>query len=219
MIPPKSASHRDALDQQPAERNEWRIQEDLTRRWRESGLRHQGRHFELVCWELMFPSWQINVNTGKWNEPSIDFVLFDGDQSFLCLELKNRINTRRDLLSAFCQVTHRASLFAESYSIEKIAGAFHACRNSSSPERGGVSKTNKARVFPRSITVDRAIMATSFPRDMSEHLAAWNSMNLSELRAAAASYATTREFERLLTIPEHTLTSTLTTSVTAIVES
>jgi hypothetical protein len=61
--------------------------------------------------ELMFPSCGINSNKNKWNEVSVDFILFDGMEPFLCLEMKNEIKGKKALLVAYCQVLHRAHLF------------------------------------------------------------------------------------------------------------
>ncbi|MEW6667146.1 MAG: hypothetical protein AB1512_18235, partial [Thermodesulfobacteriota bacterium] len=65
--------------------NEWDLQRQLSRIWRGAiSIEHRAQLYRLVCWELMFPSWQINYKLRKWNEPSIDFILFDGKEKFLC---------------------------------------------------------------------------------------------------------------------------------------
>jgi hypothetical protein len=53
----------------------------------------------------------INNNKKKWNEVSVDFILFDGKEAFLCLELKNEIRGKKALLSAYCQAFHRVYFF------------------------------------------------------------------------------------------------------------
>ncbi len=57
----------------------------------------------------------------------MDFILFDGEKTFLCLELKNEIKSRKPLLSAYCQACHRTSLFIEQYDREKMLRAQEDC--------------------------------------------------------------------------------------------
>jgi hypothetical protein len=79
--------------------NEWQLQDHLTTTWLQSPPIIDGRKFHLVAWELMFPSWGINDKKRKWNEVSVDFILFDSKQTFLCLELKNEIKGLWALIS------------------------------------------------------------------------------------------------------------------------
>ena len=72
--------------------NEWELQHYLTKKWRNKNLIYNQFEYHLVCWELMFPSWDINDKRTKWNEISIDFILYSLELSeFLCVELKNII--------------------------------------------------------------------------------------------------------------------------------
>ena len=72
--------------------NEWQLQDYLTKKWRKENLVFEGSDYRLVCWELMFPSWEINDNRAKWNETSIDFIFYSIELAeFLCIELKNII--------------------------------------------------------------------------------------------------------------------------------
>ncbi|MBL0317560.1 MAG: hypothetical protein IPP69_18090 [Flavobacteriales bacterium] len=103
--------------------NEWQLQDQLTISWIHNPPIIEGRVFDVVAWELMFPSWKINENKKKWNEVSVDFILFDRDQTFLCLELKNEIKGRRALLSAYCQALSRTHLFEEQYNPERMRSA------------------------------------------------------------------------------------------------
>jgi hypothetical protein len=90
--------------------NEWELQDQLTLQWIEKPLLFNGIEYFVVAWELMFPSWGINNNKKKWNEPSVDFILFDGKETFLCLELENEVKSRKPLLSPYCQSIYRTAL-------------------------------------------------------------------------------------------------------------
>ena len=86
--------------------NEWELQDHLSTKWRAGNFIFNDFEYQLVCWELMFPSWLINNNKSKWNEVSIDFILYSTELSqFLCVELKNKISGKQKLLSGYCQAT------------------------------------------------------------------------------------------------------------------
>ena len=88
--------------------DEWKLQEYLTKKWRKQNLVFEGSDYRLVCWELMFHSWEINDNRAKWDEISIDFIFYSIELAeFLCIELKNIIKGRRKLLLAYCQASQR----------------------------------------------------------------------------------------------------------------
>ena len=71
--------------------DEWALQEDLTRTWASGGLQIGGRSYCLLAWEVMTPSWDINYYLGRWNEPSVDFIVADFRGRLACIELKRAV--------------------------------------------------------------------------------------------------------------------------------
>ena len=63
--------------------NEWELQHYLTKKWRTENLNYNGFEYQLVCWELMFPSWIINRKRNKWNEISIAPLLATEIEDFI----------------------------------------------------------------------------------------------------------------------------------------
>lgn len=113
----------------------------------------------------MFPSWAINDKRGRWNESSIDFIFYSEQiNQFLCIELKNEIKSRKELLSAFCQTTQRTIKFLQQYSINKIKSARQACYMNSVIERGGAENPSAIN-FQMYPNVRRVLVANSFPGD------------------------------------------------------
>lgn len=105
--------------------NEWDLQDWLTTQWSE-GVLLDGERYFLAAWEVMFPSWQINDESKKWNEPSIDFLLLDRQGGLIALELKRMVTAPRDAWSVLCQVTHRAQQMRTSYSYDRLEEAYAA---------------------------------------------------------------------------------------------
>jgi len=164
--------------------NEWQLQEDLENRWSRDGLFWKDKKWSLVTRELMFPSWTINNNKKKWNEPSVDFVLFDGEKSFLILELKYEIKGPVKLLEAFCQVQHSAQRFLEGYSPQKMSTV-------------AVLKNNQESFyFPIFPQVELLVMALTIPKKSKELLEKWNGMNAYEIKRLIGEYSARRVFER-----------------------
>ena len=97
---------------------EWELQNHLTKKWRKNNFFHNGTEYILVCWELMFPSWDINDKRAKWNEISIDFILYSIDlKQFLCVELKNNLKGKKTIIL----ITHKLKLlknFEKIFSLE-----------------------------------------------------------------------------------------------------
>ena len=179
--------------------NEWDLQEILTDEWIDKKFNFNSSFYELICWELMFPSWEINNPKVKWDEPSIDFILYSEEKSeFLCVELKNKIKHRRDLLLGFCQVTHRTIQFKKQYNIDKIKNAQSICYNQLEIQRG--SKINKN--FKTSPNIRRILMAKEFPYNpkCDEYFNLFNSLNLNGLHTQILNYSEHKEFERVKAI-------------------
>ena len=183
--------------------NEWELQHYLTKKWRNNNLIYNQFEYHLVCWELMFPSWDINDKRTKWNEISIDFILYSIELSeFLCVELKNIIKGKKELLSAYCQTTHRTIHFKEQYDIKKLNRARKQCHMSSINERGGEVSTINEIKFSKKPSIKRVLMAKSFQANASEFIGYLNSLNRSELQNEYSIYSTNTEFERFNAINE-----------------
>ena len=108
---------------------EWRIQEALTRRWVDSGVRLGDEKLVLLAWEVMVPSWRINDARKYWAEPSIDFVCLDSGGRLVAIELKREVPGIKPAWSVLCQVTHRATQLARTADEERIGKAFTAARS------------------------------------------------------------------------------------------
>ena len=183
--------------------NEWELQHYLTKKWRNKNLIYNQFEYHLVCWELMFPSWDINDKRTKWNEISIDFIFYSLELSeFLCVELKNIIKGKKELLSAYCQTTHRTIHFKEQYDIKKLNRARKQCHLSSINERGGEESTIHEIKFSKKPSIKRVLMAKSFQSNASEFIGYLNSLNRSELQNEYSIYSTNKEFERFNAINE-----------------
>ncbi|MBL0317569.1 MAG: hypothetical protein IPP69_18135, partial [Flavobacteriales bacterium] len=157
--------------------NEWQLQDQLTISWIHNLPIIEGLVFDVVAWELMFPSWKINDNKGKWNEVSVDFILFDRDQTFLCLELKNEIKEQRALLSAYCQ-TLRTHLFLQQYNPERMRSAHLSCFNKAESYR--IQNLNASLVefnFPSQMEVIPVLAARKFPVGAKGNDSKWSSMS------------------------------------------
>ncbi len=183
--------------------NEWELQHYLTKKWRKENLYYNSFEYHLVCWELMFPSWEINDKRTKWNEISIDFILYSIELSeFLCVELKNIVKGKKNLLSAYCQATQRTIHFIEQYDVKKLNRARKLCHTSSINERGGVNSTIDEIEFSKKPSIKRILMAKSFQSNASVLIDRLNTLNRNELQNEYSSYAITKEFERFDCIKE-----------------
>ena len=183
--------------------NEWELQHYLTKKWRKDNFCYNSIEYHLICWELMFPSWDINDKRTKWNEISIDFILYSIDlNQFLCVELKNIIKGKKNLLSAYCQVTHRTINFIEQYDVEKLERARKICHSTTIKERGGTQKTIDKIKFSITPSIKRVLMAKSFQSNTSDYIDCFNSLNRIDLQSEYSIYSSNKEFDRFNTINE-----------------
>ena len=91
-------------------------------------------------------------------------MLFYGQQTFLCLELNNIIKGRRALLSAYCQVSHRTTLFKAQYNATKVGNIYQNCFNSSISYRVGESTSPSRQInFPEKAIVIPVLAADEIP--------------------------------------------------------
>jgi len=179
--------------------NEWDLQDQLTLKWIRTPLHLNHVDYFLVAWELMFPSWKINDKNKKWNEVSIDFILFDGEQTFLCLELKNIIKGRKALLSAYCQVAHRTALFQAQYDTIKMGNLYQNCFDSSLSYRVRESISPSRRFnFPVIPNVIPVLAAAEIPNASLEMIAAWNVMGWETFCSERSCYTKLKEMDRLM---------------------
>jgi hypothetical protein len=172
--------------------NEHELQIILRNDWTENKFNFNSSLYELICWELMFPSWEINNNKGKFNEPSIDFIFYSEEKSeFLCVELKNEIKNRGELLSGFCQVAYSASQFKKQYSIDKIKNAQSSCFNELERESGKKVKNFLNIEFSESPKIKRILLAKKFPMNpkTDEYFNLFNSFNLNDLNSEVLNYS------------------------------
>jgi len=183
--------------------NEWELQDHLSTKWRAGNFIFNDFEYQLVCWELMFPSWLINNNKSKWNEVSIDFILYSTELSqFLCVELKNKISGKQKLLSGYCQATHRAVNFIEQYDSEKMNKARRVCFSESSFGRGGKETIPEDINFSNNPVVKRVLMARKFPSIVNDAINHWDSLNQLEIKQEISKYAVNKEFERFNAMTE-----------------
>jgi hypothetical protein len=178
--------------------NEWQLQDQLTLQWNEKPLLLNGVEYFLVAWELMFPSWGINNNKKKWNEVSVDFILFDGKETFLCLELKNEIKGKKALLSAYCQALHRTHLFRNQYTPEKMLIAHQACFSKEDSYRIRNSTFHQHTTpFPENPIVLTILAARKFPAAAENLIAEWAEMSASDFVVVIGQYRGGKELRRV----------------------
>lgn len=176
--------------------NEWELQHNLSVKFRNEKLKFDDSEFDLVCWELMFPSWSINNKNRKWNEVSIDFIFYSEFKNlFLCVELKNNIRSKKELLSAFCQTTHRAANFIEQYSIEKMLKARKECFENANSNRGGKSSLKKI-TFKTNPKIKRVLLTNTFPKNYKVLIEEWNNMDRTEILSIIKNYKENKELKR-----------------------
>lgn len=106
---------------------EWELQESLTTLWSRDGVEIGGERHMLVAWEVMAPSWEINDAHGKFDEPSIDFLVIDRSGRLTAIELKRAVSGIKPAWRVLCQVTHRAVMLRREFSRERLEGAYLAC--------------------------------------------------------------------------------------------
>jgi hypothetical protein len=182
--------------------NEWQLQDHLSKRFRAEGFRHDGVTYDLVCWELMFPSWGINDNRFRWNEVSVDFIFWsEAMNQILVTELKNHITQPRQMCSAYCQVLHRTTLFTQQYHPEKLQAAHEECMSRSTHERGGIATSiiynfsNEPKVIP-------LLMAASVSNACQELFDHFNASGWTALEDVAGRYVKLKEWERVREVGE-----------------
>lgn len=179
--------------------NEWDLQKKLTKEWSNTGINVEGKNYDLICWELMFPSFRINNNKKLWNEKSIDFIFYSQEnETFICCELKNKIKNKKELLSAYCQVVQRATLFSKHYSIEKINFARRECF-----QNDCLNRVEKIRElfdigFSKYPKIKTLIVASSFPELYKINVKNWNVIQVEELKKELTYYKENMEFIRLM---------------------
>jgi len=108
-------------------RTEWELQKSLTSRWSREGVEIDGERHMLVAWEVMAPSWRINDARGKFDEPSIDFLIADRSGRLTTVELKRVVPGIKPAWRVLCQVTDRAVRLQRTFSPDKLEGAYRAC--------------------------------------------------------------------------------------------
>jgi hypothetical protein len=161
---------------------EWELQDQLTLQWIDKPLLFNGVEYFVVAWELMFPSWQINENSKKWNEKSVDFIMFDGISTFLCLELKNEIKGRQALLSAYCQAMHRTRLFKSQYRPSLMKNAHNACFDRNNSYRiQQIDEIKRDFNFPAKADFQCVLAAAKFPANAAESFQEWRRMTKEQL--------------------------------------
>lgn len=90
---------------------EWELQARLEEAWSRAGIRLRAETLLLVGREVM-TDWAQNDAQASWNKPSIDFLALDDHGRLVVIELKNRLDTRRQALAAAVQVTSMALALA-----------------------------------------------------------------------------------------------------------
>lgn len=171
---------------------EWELQDRLTRLWLRDGVEIGGDRQMLVAWEVMTPSWGINDAHGKFDEPSIDFLVVDRSGRLMAVELKRVVPGIRPAWRALCQVTHRAVLLERTFSPDRLEGAYRACATGTHGRvgRGEVqSLADRHREFfglGQSLRLGeggfrRAVAATGFGPSWPSVLAEFNRLDWSDL--------------------------------------
>ncbi len=177
--------------------NEWELQHLLTERWRRNKFEFDSENFDLVCWELMFPSWGICDKNRNWGEKSVDFIFFAPDSNrLLVCEIKNIIKGRKDFLSAYCQTIERTSCFTAQYSADKMKDAMKECYHFAINERGGPQLEVPNILFPTNPKIEMILLAIDFPKKSLGEFDNWNTISLFNLQAETQKYSTNNEFKR-----------------------
>jgi hypothetical protein len=186
--------------------NEWQLQHALTKMFREKKFKYKDDIYELVCWELMFPSWEINNKYGKWTEKSIDFIFYcETTNTFLCCELKNLIKTRKELLSAYCQTIDRTVSFTNSYKPERAMNAMKICFENSILERGGSTKHSLPFEFSAAPNIQMLLLCWQINEKLLDDFRNWNEMNHASLAIETSAYKPNKEFTRFQCLNQNDL--------------
>jgi hypothetical protein len=98
---------------------EWELQVRLEQLWAQDGIRLGGETLLLAGREVM-TDWAKNDSRKAWNKPSVDFVALDRQGRLVVIELKNRIDTRRQAFESVLQVTAMALTLGQSVSWESL---------------------------------------------------------------------------------------------------
>jgi len=180
--------------------NEHLLKAALTRFLRSGGsLKIDEVTFQLVCWELMFPSWKINYKVEKWNERSVDFILTNAQNQLVCLEIKNIVRSKNELFSAWCQAMHRSILFGQQYVKAKLAMARSLCidlrQEERTPSKEGKWATLQLPDRPEFLI---AVGVAQCPALAQEWFADWNQMDWEALKSAGQPLSNKIEFNRLM---------------------
>lgn len=85
----------------------------------------------LVGREVM-TDWERNDSRVAWNNPSVDFLAIDSQGRLVAIELKNRLDTRRQVLLAAVQVTAMALALGSTVSWAKLEETRHRLYQGSS---------------------------------------------------------------------------------------
>jgi hypothetical protein len=109
---------------------EWQLQEQLTGCWNADGiLLPSGELLQLVAWEVMPSSWEVNDALHHWGSPAVDFVAVDQTHRPVAIELKRRLTGPLHTWRAVCQVTHLTLALAASANVKKVDRVRGACRS------------------------------------------------------------------------------------------
>lgn len=172
---------------------EWELQVQLTRRWAADGAVVLERRHLLVAWEVMAPSWGINDSRGRWNEPSVDFLLIDASGQLRALELKRTLATAQQAHAAGVQVTHRALRLSRTFSVERLRIAHDECwsgrharlaaneQPTSIEERFGQFFGTSAPDWQQRLTIERLVGAPAVGTDAATALTQMSTLGRQEL--------------------------------------
>ena len=123
---------------------EWQLQKLLTARWAANGITmSSGESLQLIAWEVMPPTWEVNDAHGHWGSPALDFLAVDRAGRLAAIELKQKLRGELHTWRAVCQVTELALALARCASIERLEQVRDACfsgrhgRALSSPQTEG----------------------------------------------------------------------------------
>lgn len=108
--------------------NEHQLQKLLTREWAERGLTLGGERLFLAAWEVM-DNYRVNDAHRGFGRPAADFVFLDSQGRLVVMELKMRVRSPQDSWAVLCQVTHRAHVLLQNYSIERLSSVYRACHS------------------------------------------------------------------------------------------
>jgi hypothetical protein len=113
--------------------------------------------------------------------------------------LKNEIQGKRALLSAYCQVLHRLHLFKEQYHQDKITKAFNDCFNTQDSYRiQSIDLQRPQFSFPSVHIVLPVLAARKFPEGSAKLIEEWTLLQNAEFNDALLNYSQNKEFRRML---------------------